>query len=112
MGITVLFRERAENCLLAGIHKAKKAQNLHSFLFSSKYRARVGKRVLEKMAQLPLPKANINTYFLLREKRWLRGGVGGQFPRNGVRVRVPGAKCELNLRSSPIAHVRYSKILT
>ena len=59
------------------------------------------------MAQLPLPKANINTYF-----SWLRGGVGGQFPRNGVRVRVPGAKCELNLRSSPIAHVRYSKILT
>ena len=107
MGITVLFRERAENCLLAGIHKTKKAHNLHSFLFSSKYRARVGKRVLEKMAQLPLPKANINTYF-----SWLRGGVGGQFPRNGVRVRVPGAKCELNLRSSPIAHVRYRKILT
>ena len=112
MGITVLFRERAENCLLAGIHKAKKAHNLHSFLFSSKYRARVGKRVFEKMAQLPLPKANINTYFSLREKRWLRGGVGGQFPRNGVRVRVPGAKCELNFRSSPITHVRYSKILT
>ena len=59
------------------------------------------------MAQLPLPKANINTYF-----SWLRRGVGGQFPRNGVRVRVPGTKCELNLRSSPITHVRYSKILT
>ena len=27
-------------------------------------------------------KANINTYFSLREKWWLRGGVGGQFPRN------------------------------
>ena len=106
------LRERAENCLLAKIHKAKKAHNLYSFLFSSKYRARVGKRVLEKMAQLPFPKANINTYFSLGAKRWLRGGVGGQFPRNGVRVRVPGAKCELNLRSSPIAHVRYSKILT
>ena len=25
---------------------------------------------------------NINTYFSLRAKCWLRGGVGGQFPRN------------------------------
>ena len=33
-------------------------------------------------AHPPLPKANINTYFLLRAKWWLRGGVGGQFPRN------------------------------
>ena len=33
-------------------------------------------------AHLPLPYANINTYFSLREKGWLRGGVGGQFPRN------------------------------
>ena len=31
-------------------------------------------------AYLPLP--NINTYFPLRAKCWLRGGVGGQFPRN------------------------------
>ena len=28
------------------------------------------------------PLLNINTYFLLREKCWLRGGVGGQFHRN------------------------------
>ena len=28
-----------------------------------------------------LPLANINTCFSLREKGWLRGGVGGQFPR-------------------------------
>ena len=26
-------------------------------------------------ANLPLPKANINTYFSLRAKCWLRGGV-------------------------------------
>ena len=25
---------------------------------------------------------NINTYFSLRAKCWLREGVGGQFPRN------------------------------
>ena len=25
---------------------------------------------------------NINTYFSLRAKCWLRGGVGGQFPGN------------------------------
>ena len=31
---------------------------------------------------LPLPLANINTYFSLRAKCWLRGGVGEQFPRN------------------------------
>ena len=35
-------------------------------------------------AHPPLPKANINTYFsyLLRAKCWLRGGVGGKFPRS------------------------------
>ena len=32
-------------------------------------------------AHLPLPKANIVTYFSLREK-WVRGGVGRQFLRN------------------------------
>ena len=31
---------------------------------------------------LPLPCANINTYFSLRAKWWLRGGVGRQFLRN------------------------------
>ena len=31
---------------------------------------------------IPLPSANINTYFSLVAKCWLRGGVGGQFPRN------------------------------
>ena len=31
---------------------------------------------------LSLPSANINTYFSLRTKFWLRGGVGEQFPRN------------------------------
>ena len=31
-------------------------------------------------AHLPLPYANIITYFSLRAKCW--GGVGGQFPRN------------------------------
>ena len=33
-------------------------------------------------AHLPLPKSNINTYFSLSAKCWIRGGVGGQFPRN------------------------------
>ena len=32
-------------------------------------------------SHLPLPLANINTYFSLRAKGWLRGGAGGQFPR-------------------------------
>ena len=31
-------------------------------------------------AHLPLPYANINTYFSFRAKCWFRGGVGGQFP--------------------------------
>ena len=31
---------------------------------------------------IPLPQANINTYFSLRGKCWLKGAVGGQFPRN------------------------------
>ena len=29
-------------------------------------------------ADLPLPQANVNTYFSLRSKCWLRGGVGEQ----------------------------------
>ena len=29
-------------------------------------------------AHLPLPQANVNTYFSLRSKCWLREGVGGQ----------------------------------
>ena len=33
-------------------------------------------------AHLPLPLANINTYFSLKAKCLLRGGVGGQFTRN------------------------------
>ena len=37
---------------------------------------------LGETAHLPLHRANINTYFSLRAKRWLRGGVGGQFPWN------------------------------
>ena len=32
-------------------------------------------------AHLPLPYAIIITYFSLRAKCWLRGGVGGQFPK-------------------------------
>ena len=32
-------------------------------------------------AHLSLPLANINTYFSIKAKGWLRGGAGGQFPR-------------------------------
>ena len=32
-------------------------------------------------AHLPLPEVNIITYFPLRANCWLKGGVGGQFPR-------------------------------
>ena len=39
-----------------------------------------------EFAHLPLPKGNIITYFSLRAKCWLRGGVGGQFPRNLKRL--------------------------
>ena len=37
-------------------------------------------------ANLPLPLANINAYFSLTAKCWLRGGVGGHFPSNVWRV--------------------------
>ena len=37
-------------------------------------------------AHPPLPYANIYTYFSLRAKCWLRGGVGGQFPRNFIMI--------------------------
>ena len=40
---------------------------------------------------LPLPSANINTYSSLRAKRWLRGGVDGQFPRH-VKCRLDHPK--------------------
>ena len=30
--------------------------------------------------------SNINTYFSLRAKCWLRGGIGGQFPSFGGQV--------------------------
>ena len=33
-------------------------------------------------AHLPFPQVNINTYFSLRAKCWIRGGIGGQFPRS------------------------------
>ena len=33
-------------------------------------------------AHVPLPLADINTCFSLGAKCWLKGGVGGQFPRN------------------------------
>ena len=33
-------------------------------------------------AHLPLPYANIYSYFSFRAKCWLRGGVDGQIPRN------------------------------
>ena len=33
-------------------------------------------------AHIPLPQVNINTDFSLRAKCWVRGAVGGQFPRN------------------------------
>ena len=42
------------------------------------------KRIIKRFwetTHLPLPEANINTYFLLRSKWWLWGGVGGKFPR-------------------------------
>ena len=38
-------------------------------------------------AHLPLPKANISTYFSLRPKCWRRGGVGWHFPE-GHRLSV------------------------
>ena len=38
-------------------------------------------------ALLPLPWANFYTYFSLREKCWLKGGVGGQFLRYIIMIR-------------------------
>ena len=42
---------------------------------------------------LPLPWVVFNTYFSLTAKCWLRGGVGGQFPRN-VKWSPKGLLCE------------------
>ena len=50
-------------------------------LFGWKRKRRV-KRGFWETVHLPLPKANINTYFSLGAKWWLRGRVGGQFPGN------------------------------
>ena len=36
---------------------------------------------------LPLPQVNINTYFSLRAKCWLWGGVGGQFSQKRIMIR-------------------------
>ena len=35
-----------------------------------------------KLPNYPSPQPNINFNFSSRAKCWLRGGVGGQFPRN------------------------------
>ena len=35
-----------------------------------------------EIAHLLFPYSNVNTYFSRRAKCWLKGGVGGQFPRN------------------------------
>ena len=42
---------------------------------------------------LPLPWVVFNTYFSLKAKCWLRGGVGGQFPRH-VKWSPKGLLCE------------------
>ena len=35
-----------------------------------------------KLPTYPSPKLTLTLNFSLKEKCWLRGGVGGQFPRN------------------------------
>ena len=35
-----------------------------------------------KLPTYPSPKPTFNTYLSLKAKCWLRGGLGGQFPRN------------------------------
>ena len=57
-------------------------KKVNKFLLFGWKRKRRVKRDFWETAHLPLPKANINTYFSLRAKWWLRGRVGGQFPRN------------------------------
>ena len=57
-------------------------KKVNKFLLFGWKRKRRVKRDFWQTAHLPLPKANINTYFSLRAKWWLRGRVGGQFPRN------------------------------
>ena len=36
--------------------------------------------------QLPLPLLNVNICFSLGAKCWVQGGVGGQFPRNLLKL--------------------------
>ena len=57
-------------------------KKVNKFLLFGWKRKRRVKRDFWETVHLPLPKANINTYFSLRAKWWLRGRVGGQFPRN------------------------------
>ena len=41
--------------------------------------SRLGNLRFWETADIPLPLANMNTYFSLRAKCWLKGGVGRQF---------------------------------
>ena len=50
-------------------------------------------------AHLPLPWLNINTYFSLGAKLWLRGGVGGQLPRNLDWTLLGSNKHETNVKA-------------
>ena len=83
-GASLRYRNRAEVIVL--IYEQK--PYLVSFSYRRKrypvqceHGLKVTFRIWET-AHLPLPWANINTYFSLGAKWWLRGGVGGQFPRN------------------------------
>ena len=57
------------------------------YQYSLKYFKQVKKIVwsilgFRETSHLPLPQVNITTYFSLRAKCWVRGGVGGQIPKN------------------------------
>ena len=57
------------------------------YQYSLKYFKQVKKIVwsilgFRETFHLPLPQVNITTYFSLRAKCWVRGGVGGQIPKN------------------------------
>ena len=71
-----------------GVRKTLAAvTNNDSIIFAAVLLMSMEERIWE--TALPLPSANKTTqqhlsYFLLKAKCWLRGGVGGQLPKKGI----------------------------
>ena len=80
-GVELFAKKREFYKFISFVFGIRVSQLQHCHPYSSQKELGIILRFCET-AYLPLPKANINTYFSRRAKCWLRGGVGGQFPRN------------------------------